>query len=97
MVWTRIFLSAPLATTSSGTADFLMRLSTGLSCTVTFKCIVPLAAADEAMALGDEPGAIPAGAEVGAGFMDSLGIVMVSPQDGHSICVPAPELSTASS
>src|SRR5471030_376649 len=98
MVRMRIFLSAPMATAASGTADFLMRLSPGLLLTGTLRCISTFAEADVDMTLGARLGA---GADSGGGaaavFVDAAGIVMVSWHDGHSMSVPAPELSTASS
>jgi hypothetical protein len=52
-----------------------------------------LAAADVAMGLAASPGT-----STGAAVrVDWSGMVMVSPQDGHSMSEPAPELSTASS
>src|SRR5580658_7596090 len=52
MVWMRIFLPAPLTTTSSGGFGLVIRLSPGLSRTGTFRCISTLAAAEELMELG---------------------------------------------
>jgi hypothetical protein len=57
-----------------------------------------LAAAELEIVLGARLGAdSSAGSTTGADFVDSMGMAIVSPQDGHSISVPAPELSTASS
>src|ERR1017187_6026958 len=90
----RIRLSAPLATASNGTLVFLISSSLGLSRTGTLRCFSLLAAADAAMGFTGRPVECAAS---GADLVDCRGIVMVSPHDGHSISVPAPALSTASS
>src|SRR6185437_1054875 len=84
---------------SSGTADFLMRLSV-VARTGTLKCISIFAAAEEAIALGasflaSSPSA--GAASTTGSLVDCSGMVMVSPQVGQGMSEPAPSASTANS
>src|SRR5260221_1939188 len=82
----------------SGGLALAMRASPGVLRNGTLRCFSTLAAADRLMALAMCPGTCAStGAGVDAALVDSAGMVMVSPQEGHSISVPAPALSTASS
>src|SRR5207245_2962047 len=100
MVLTRIFLSASLAT-SNGANGFSIKLSVGVLRTGTRRWSSTFAAAEEAIGLmgcastrGDTGSASTPDREI----TDSgSGIMMVAPQEGQLISVPAPELSTASS
>src|SRR5437879_8002335 len=101
IVVTRIFLSDSLAANSSGAFGFSIRLSEGVWCTGTLRCISTLAAAEEAIALmglaitrGPLPSEGPPGRSIPA---PGSGIIIGSPHDGQSIWLPAPELSTANS
>ena len=61
--------------------------STGLSCTGTFRCNSTFAAADDVIELGAGGG--PAGGNEPVVTLPvplALGMVMVSPQEGQSIC-----------
>src|ERR1700734_3633002 len=99
----RNFLSAPLATASSGTFGFSISDTAGVLRSGTFSRNSTLAAADEAMALtGPPPGGGGAdgaatGGVVGAVLAGFAGMVMSSPQVGHLICSPAPSASTDNS
>src|ERR1039457_3140310 len=95
MVRMRTRLPAPFCTTSNGGFALAISDSVGLSWTGTFRCISTLAAADVLMALGAADGAT--GSEPVVTLPAPAGMVMVSPQEGHSICEPAPVWSTASS
>src|ERR1700744_6565598 len=91
----RIRLPAPFCTASSGGFGFPINTSPGLSRTGTLRC-------NSFLAIGAGVGVPPAGG-AGTGGSEPVvtlpleGIMMLSPQEGQSICEPAPDWSTASS
>src|SRR5450755_488495 len=93
MVCEMIFLPAPRTTASSGGFGLAMSGAGDLSSTGTLRCLSTLAAAEVEMGLAARLG----GGSAGATGPFGDGMVMVSWHDGHSMSVPAPELSTASS
>src|SRR5664279_405349 len=93
IVCERTFLAAPRTTASTGGFGLAMSGAGDLSSTGTLRCISTLAAAEVEMGLAARLG----GGRAGSAGAFGDGMVMVSWHDGHSMFVPAPELSTASS
>ena len=86
---------SPTTRAPSGGLALDIKGSAGVLRTGTFRCFSTLAAAEEAMGLAVRLGT--SSSRESDGFCGPEGMVIVSPQEGHSMLVPAPELSTASS